>query len=72
VQEHLARIVEERAERLGLPAPGQEIDPATPAAELKFEIYAYICGLNEMVAGVRERLAGLGWHRKQIVFERYD
>jgi len=24
-----------------------------------------------MVSSVRERLAGLGWHRKQIVFERY-
>jgi NAD(P)H-flavin reductase len=72
VQEHVAKIVEERAQRLGLPVPGPEIDPATPVAELQFEIYAYICGLNEMVAGVRERLAGLGWHRKQIVFERYD
>jgi len=25
-----------------------------------------------MVSSVRERLAGFGWHRKQIVFERYD
>jgi len=25
-----------------------------------------------MVAGVRDKLAGYGWHRKQIVFERYD
>jgi len=25
-----------------------------------------------MVAGVREKLASYGWHRKQIVFERYD
>jgi hypothetical protein len=24
------------------------------------------------VAGVRDKLAGYGWHRKQIVFERYD
>jgi hypothetical protein len=25
-----------------------------------------------MIASVRERLASYGWHRKQIVFERYD
>jgi len=72
VQDHVARIVEERAKRLGLPLPQPPVDPATPPAELKFDIYAYICGLNEMVSGVRELLAGYGWHRKQIVFERYD
>jgi ferredoxin-NADP reductase len=72
VQEHVAKVVEERAQRLGLPIPSPAVDPAIPAAELNFDIYAYICGLNEMVSGVRERLAGLGWHRKQIVFERYD
>jgi ferredoxin-NADP reductase len=48
------------------------VDPATPPAELRFDIYAYICGLNFMVSSVRERLAGFGWHKKQIVFERYD
>jgi ferredoxin-NADP reductase len=37
-----------------------------------FNIHAYICGLNEMVSATRSRLAGLGWARKQIVFERYD
>jgi len=72
VQEHVARIVEERAARLGLPLPQPAPAPATPAAELRFDIYAYICGLNNMVAAVRERLTGFGWHRKQIVFERYD
>jgi hypothetical protein len=25
-----------------------------------------------MVSGVRERLSAFGWHKKQIVFERYD
>jgi len=25
-----------------------------------------------MVSGVREMLGGYNWHRKQIVFERYD
>jgi ferredoxin-NADP reductase len=72
VQDHVARIVEERAVRLGLPLVQPEVDPAIPKAELEFDIYAYICGLNNMVSGVRDRLAGYGWHRKQIVFERYD
>jgi NAD(P)H-flavin reductase len=72
VQDHVARIVEERAARLGQPLPAPPPDPAIPPAELSFDIYAYICGLNMMVSSVRERLAGFGWHRKQIVFERYD
>ncbi len=72
VQEHVTRIVKERSERLGLPFPQPAPDPATPAADLRFDIYAYICGLNFMVSGVRELLAGFGWHKKQIVFERYD
>jgi hypothetical protein len=25
-----------------------------------------------MVSSVRERLDAFGWHKKQIVFERYD
>jgi len=25
-----------------------------------------------MVSGVRESLTAFGWHKKQIVFERYD
>ena len=72
VQDHVARIVEERAARLGLPAVQPDVDPAVAPADLNFDIYTYICGLNNMVAAVRERLAGYGWHRKQIVFERYD
>lgn len=72
VQEHVARIVQERATRLGLPFPSPPVDPATPPAELKFDIYTYICGLNFMVSSVRERLDSFGWHKKQIVFERYD
>jgi len=72
VQEHVARIVEERAARLGQALPAPPPDPALLSSELNFDIYAYICGLNEMVSGVRERLSGFGWHRKQIVFERYD
>ena len=72
VQDHVARIVEERAARLGQTLPLAPVDPATSPATLNFDAYAYICGLNNMVSGVRECLSGYGWHRKQIVFERYD
>ena len=72
VQEHVTRIVQERATRLGLTLPNPAPDPAVPPADLRFDIYAYICGLNFMVSGVRDLLAGFGWHKKQIVFERYD
>ena len=72
VQDHVARIVEERAARMGLPLPQPPVDPAIPAKDLNFDIYAYICGLNNMVSGVRELLTKFGWHKKQIVFERYD
>jgi ferredoxin-NADP reductase len=72
VQDHVARIVEERAKRLGLTLPQAPVDPTIPPKELKFDIYAYICGLNNMVSGVRDLLTNYGWHRKQIVFERYD
>jgi ferredoxin-NADP reductase len=68
----VARIVEERAARLGQPLPVAPVDPNLLQSELNFDIYAYICGLNEMVSGVRECLTAFGWHRKQIVFERYD
>ena len=72
VQEHASKIVEERAHRLGLPLPQPPVDPSIPKADLCFDIYCYICGLNFMVSAARERLAAYGWHRKQIVFERYD
>jgi len=72
VQVHIAKVVEERAARLGLPLPAPAVDPATPAADAQFDIYTYICGLNFMVAGVRELMTGYGWHKKQVVFERYD
>lgn len=72
VQVHISKIVEERAARLGLPLPAPPVNPDTPPAELRFDAYAYICGLNFMVSGVRDLLSGYGWHKKQIVFERYD
>lgn len=72
VQDHVAHIVEERAARLGVPLETPKPDPSIPPAQLRFDLYAYICGLSDMVAAVRERLAGFGWHRRQIVSERYD
>ena len=72
VQEHISRIIEERAARLGQVLPQTPPDPSIPPAELSFDIYAYICGLNFMVSSVRDLLSNYGWHRKQIVFERYD
>jgi len=32
----------------------------------------YICGLNEMVRDIRTLAAGLGFDRKQVLFERYN
>jgi ferredoxin-NADP reductase len=63
VQEHVARIVEERARGKG----------GVPVADgPAFDLHAYVCGLNEMVTETRNLLKGMGWNRKQIVFERYD
>ena len=72
VQNHMASILEERVTRLGQALLTPPVDPATPAADLKFDIYTYICGLNFMVSSVREKLASFGWHKKQVIFERYD
>lgn len=37
------------------------------------DMQVYICGLNEMVSGVRDVLKDeFGWDKKQINFERYD
>jgi ferredoxin-NADP reductase len=65
VQEHVGRIA---SEHLACRAE----DTPTTAEGTGFNIHAYICGLNEMVSANRERLTGLGWHKKQIIFERYD
>jgi ferredoxin-NADP reductase len=72
VQEHASRIIEERAARLGQPLPIVPPDPGIPPADLRFDVNAYICGLSNMINSVRDRLKSYGWHRKQIVFERYD
>jgi ferredoxin-NADP reductase len=44
----------------------------TTAEPVAFDIHAYICGLNEMVSCSRDRLVEMGWHKKQVIFERYD
>ena len=72
VQEHAGRVIEERAARLNQPLPAPPPDPGIPSSDLMFDINAYVCGLNEMITAVRDRLKGYGWHRKQIVVERYD
>lgn len=65
VQDHVAELLKGRSNGFhgALPAT------AEPAA---FDIHAYICGLNEMVSSNRDRLIERGWHKKQVVFERYD
>jgi ferredoxin-NADP reductase len=67
VQDHVAEIVTRRAE-------SNHHSPVAPtvAEPAGFDIHAYICGLNEMVSGNRDRLTSLGWQRKQVIFERYD
>jgi ferredoxin-NADP reductase len=72
VQDHVAQIIKERAARSGQPLSGPPVDPGIPPAELTFDIHAYICGLSPMINGVRDLLKSYGWHRKQIIFERYD
>ena len=61
VQELVGQIATEHAATVGAPADATI-----------YNIHAYICGLNEMVSANRATLTGLGWQRKQIVFERYD
>jgi ferredoxin-NADP reductase len=64
VQQLVQRIGEDHAR-------DSAVDPR-PVGESIYNIHAYICGLNEMVAGNRDCLKDLGWERKQIIFERYD
>jgi ferredoxin-NADP reductase len=60
VQEHVTALLKE--------LPAQEVS----APEAGFSIYAYICGLNNMVSSNRKQLLDMGWQRRQIVYERYD
>jgi ferredoxin-NADP reductase len=66
VQDHVARILDHRD---SLNHSGAV---PTAAEGAGFDIHAYICGLNDMVSGNRDRLTQRGWQRKQIIFERYD
>ncbi len=73
VQEHVARLVAARAEqRVPVGAGGASEAPPETNPSGPFDIYAYICGLNDMVSASRDRLVGMGWEKKQVVFERYD
>jgi ferredoxin-NADP reductase len=72
VQEHAGRIIEERAAKGGQSLPLPPPDPGIPPGELRFDMNAYVCGLSNMINSVRDRLKSYGWHRKQIIFERYD
>jgi ferredoxin-NADP reductase len=66
VQDHVARLLDNRdLHKHAEPVP-------TIAESAGFDIHAYICGLNDMVSGNRDRLKERGWERKQIMFERYD
>ncbi len=62
----MARIAEGHARHWPLENP-PSVEPVGG-----FAVHAYICGLNEMVSANRERLMGLGWQKKQVIFERYD
>ena len=66
VQELVADIAEGHARHHALE------DPTLTEPVGGFAVYAYICGLNDMVSANRERLMGLGWQKKQVIFERYD
>jgi len=82
VQSHIPHILADSAHGIIPFAPREPEPPQHPESDLadnprqatpdSFPIHAYICGLNEMVSANREQLKSLGWHRKQIVFERYD
>ena len=80
VQEYLGHVVETRGHAAATAAAvaGAVAETAVAVEEMlsteppTFDIHTYICGLNNMVSAVRERLTGYGWHKKQIIFERYD
>ena len=78
VQEHVARLVaaraEQHAEQKVLVGAGDvpEIVASESSPGAPFDIHAYVCGLNDMVSASRDRLVGMGWEKKQVVFERYD
>ncbi len=81
VQEYVGLIVEERNKTLAHAAESFHSTVGHSAVAVEepliahvpaFDIHTYICGLNNMVSAVRDKLTGYGWHKKQIIFERYD
>ncbi len=43
-----------------------------PIATSRTDMFAYICGLENMIEANRAQLLELGWNRKHIIFEKYD
>jgi len=72
VQQFVSHIVEQRAARLEISPASGPPENAPPTADINDNVKAYICGLNNMVSAVRQTLTSFGWHRQQIIFERYD
>jgi ferredoxin-NADP reductase len=64
--------VQELVEQIAAEHAREGAQDPRPVEGSIYNIHAYICGLNEMVAANRDCLKGLGWERKQIIFERYD
>ncbi len=64
--------VQELVEQIAIEHGRHSAIEPRPVDGTLYSIHAYICGLNEMVAANRDSLKGLGWDRKQIIFERYD
>ncbi|HEY0786541.1 MAG TPA: FAD-dependent oxidoreductase [Acidobacteriaceae bacterium] len=56
----------------GQAAPSRNEAPSAAPAPTQFSRYAYICGLSQLVKDARAHLLDLGWHRRQILSERYD
>lgn len=67
VQEQAARLLE--AQALQPVRLASSLGPSDPGS---FNMHAYLCGFRDMIAATRERLVGLGWQKKQILYERYD
>ena len=73
VQEHVARIVEERAARLGHHASRarRPIPPSFPPNSSSTSTPTSAASTTWSPASAKN-CASYGWHRKQIIFERYD
>ena len=52
--------------------PAEGATDAGLTEPVSFDFYASICGLKEIVKAGRAVLAEQGWHKRQVLFERYD